>query len=527
MAKKRGLEYIARLSEATITLVLLMFIVFFAQALVVLVCLYVYEKPPPRTLCAGSCYKLDSQQWKIHSADKFFLPDGTVHLVRRIDTQDNGVYTEEEISDVNGSILWQGIRKDRPFKHLDWAEPPGWLDERDIGTMGVLEVPIRVGEKLEEVWQYNFKSDMFMGYKVEGGLIGYLGADGFAVSKTQTQPFGKFKGLTSWTDEDPSCIVMLVVTKRRIYQIDFRSRKVETVFDSKQSDIEFIQWHRWRPVNPKERIQYRPLIDCQTVDHKHHLIMREPNQILTMELPEQMQPKQMQTLRHWSSKVAFTATSDTLFLKYYEDRLNPPASLKLLREYQREYNSKPQPQSLQLYKVADSGKLELVNRFDWTKPVRNEPYQPYPPDRRETIIRWASTASPPVFNLLCELFGNSLYKLGCSEGIFMMQVYDFIITEFRPHYSSLNYVLSAAMMAFALWHGWPRRTSLSKLILWLIIVGAFNLAGLLTYLGLNHTPVIKCTACGKKRGLEKFNCIRCGSPLPAPQRRPTDLILAD
>jgi len=33
-----------------------------------------------------------------------------------------------------------------------------------------------------------------------------------------------------------------------------------------------------------------------------------------------------------------------------------------------------------------------------------------------------------------------------------------------------------------------RRTSWGKLILWLIIVGAFNLAGLLTYLGLNHTP---------------------------------------
>jgi len=83
------------------------------------------------------------------------------------------------------------------------------------------------------------------------------------------------------------------------------------------------------------------------------------------------------------------------------------------------------------------------------------------------------------------------------------------------------------MMGFALWHGWSRRTSWSKLFLWLIIVGAFNLAGLLTYLALNHTTVIKCPACGKKRGLERFNCIRCGSGLPVPQRRPTDLILAD
>jgi hypothetical protein len=131
-----------------------------------------------------------------------------------------------------------------------------------------------------------------------------------------------------------------------------------------------------------------------------------------------------------------------------------------------------------------------------------------------------------VFNLLWELFGDGLYELR-DKGMGVMQGYAFIITELRPLYNSLNYVLSAAMMAFALWHGWPRRTSKSKLILWLIIVGAFNLAGLLTYLGLNHTPVIKCTTCGKKRGLERFNCIRCGNTLPAPQRRPTDLILAD
>jgi hypothetical protein len=107
----------------------------------------------------------------------------------------------------------------------------------------------------------------------------------------------------------------------------------------------------------------------------------------------------------------------------------------------------------------------------------------------------------------------------------LTQVYVKLIMELRPRYSFFNYLLSAAMMAFALWHGLARRTSWIKLVLWLIIVGAFNLAGLLTYLALNHTPVIKCPICGKKRGLEEPNCIRCGNPLPIPQRRPTDLIM--
>lgn len=522
MATKKVLEYVARPTEAVIALILIMFIVLFAQVLITqLVWLYMCEKPLPPKFP-------DDQQWRVHRADKPFLPDGTMHLVRRIDTQDNGDYTREEITDVNGNILWQGIRNDRPFKYLDWGSRPTWFFDRrtlDPGLTGVLEVPVRVGEEVKEVWQYDFEAKAFAGYRIEGGLMGYLGAGGFANSRAQAQPLGEFTGFTSWTDENPSSVVMLWRTKRRIYQIDFRTRKVETVFDSGQSDIESIRWHQWRPMNPKDRdssdIQYRPLIDCQTADHKHHLIMREPNQILTVELPEQMQPKQMSVYR--PSKVDFTATSNALFLKYHEGHFNSPESHKLLEQYKREYDSKPQPQSLQLYKVIDDGKLELVKQFDWIRPVWEEPY---PPDRRETIMRWASTTSPPVFDLLWYLFGDSLYKFG-REGVSMvrmMQAYAIIITGFRPRYSLLNCVLSAAMMLFAFWHGWSRRTSLCKLFVWLILVGAFNLAGLLGYLALNHTAVIKCPVCGRRRGLERVDCVRCGAELPVPERRKLDLI---
>ena len=95
----------------------------------------------------------------------------------------------------------------------------------------------------------------------------------------------------------------------------------------------------------------------------------------------------------------------------------------------------------------------------------------------------------------------------------------------RPGNSVLNWVLSVVMMGFTFWHGWPRRTNLCKLIFWIIFVGTFNLAGLLTYLALNHTTVIKCTTCGKRRGLEKIDCVRCGTVLPIPIQRKTDLIL--
>jgi hypothetical protein len=529
MATKRVLEYIARPTWTVVTLILLTFAVFFAQFLVVgLVWLYTYEKKPhPKPP--------DGLEWKTHNASKLFLPDTTLHFVHRMDTQSDDDYTKEEITDVNGNVLWQGIRKERPFKYLDWGKPPReyteFFSERQMRRMfmwipwlsRVLEAPVRVGGEVKEVWQYDFEAQAFAGYEVGGGPMGYLGADGFAAFKAQ--PFGEFKGFTSWTDDDPSSVVMLWWTKRQIYQIDFRSRKVETVFDGNQSDIELIRWHQWRPMNPKDGddsgIQYRPLIDCQTADRRHHLILREPNQIITVELPEQMREPNRIFMRRWSNW-DFTATDKTIFAQYRERNFNPPKSYKLFEQYNLEYDSKPQPQSIELYKLTSDSKLELLSRFDWTRPVAKTTYV----DQEEIFLRWASKTSPPAFDLLMILFGDDLYEL-IYKGMGMTQGYAAIITNLRPRYSSLNYVLSTAMLAFALWHGWSRRTSLGKLILWLIIVGAFNLAGLLTYLALNHTPVIKCPICGRKRGLERPNCIRCGSPLSVPQRRPTDLIFAN
>jgi hypothetical protein len=528
MAKKRVLEYTARLSGAVITLVLLMFVVLFTQFLTAeLWWQHTNKKLSPPKFS-------DDPQWSTHIAVKLFLPDGTMNLSHRKDTlrydDYTDDYTKEQITDVNGTFLWQGIHKDRPSKYLAWAsfvENFGEWQMRNMSQLnpnlpGVLEVPVRVAGEVKEVWQYDFEAQVFAGYEVGGGLMGFLGADGFAVSRAK--PFGEFKGFTPWTDENPSSVVMLWQTKRRIYQLDFRTRTVETLFDSAQSDIESIRWHQWRPMNPKDRddsgIQYQPLIDCRTSNNKHHLIMREPNQILTVETPEQMREPNQMLMRRWSN-LDFTATDKTIFAQYRERNLNLPASPKLLEQYMQEYDSKPQPQSLQLYHVTNDGKLNLISSFGWTKPMAKILY---PPVHREIIQKWACKASPPVFDLLWYLFGDSLYNFS-REGMGMMQGYAAIITLARPGYSSLNYALSAAMLAFALWHGWARKTSWGRMLCWFAVVALFGIAGLLTYLALNHTPAIKCPICGKKRGLERFDCVRCGSPLPVPQRKPTDLIM--
>jgi hypothetical protein len=537
ITKKRCLEQVSRLSVIAITLALLIFVVIIAQVIATqLWWLYRYEKPVPLKFTD----RMESPEQKIQKASKMFLPDGTLHLVRITDMQSYNDNTKEEITDVNGNILWQGIRKDKPFEYLSWASQPvffnGWsflnifLLSPDLS--GVLEIPVRNGQEVKEVWRYNFEAQIFEGYDIESGPDGYLGADGYVSERTQVKPLGECMDFTAWTDENPSSVIMLWQTKRKIYQIDFQNRIVEKVFESAANDINYMNWHSWRPQNPKDQkasdIHYRPLLVCQTKDNKYHLIMREPNQILAIDLPEQ-----------WQKKVNFTATSNAIFVKYNETNYNPPQSPELAEQYNREYFNKPQPQSVQLYKVVDNGTLTQVSRFGWMRPVPdiNAPRR-YNTDQWWIYQKWVSKTSPPMFDLVWYLCGDTLDKLH-QERIGMMKNYIELIMQFRPSrtefrqfeqtqedWSPTNCLLSAVMMGFALWHGFSRRTSWPKLISWLVLVGLFNLAGFLTYLALNHTSLIKCPACGKRRGLEMDNCVQCGSPLPIPQRKPTDLIMA-
>jgi hypothetical protein len=87
-----------------------------------------------------------------------------------------------------------------------------------------------------------------------------------------------------------------------------------------------------------------------------------------------------------------------------------------------------------------------------------------------------------------------------------------------------NIFVVVAMLALAIWHAWPRRTSWLALALWMMLIAAFSVAGFLTYLSLNHTATIRCGACGRKRGLQKPSCAFCNAPLPAPRRKETDLV---
>ena len=472
---------------------------------------------------------------KIRNSAKQFLPDGTIHLVYTfsdVPTVSEDDQKQQEVYDANGSLLWSGLQKNRPYEYLSWTEVPSDYSQRfdeqrmkQIYTITPefsrpLEIPVRSQEKIQQIWRYDPTRQLFVGYRVNGGNIGYIGSKGFTDSISRAKPFGTFKMFTDWCPQDSFSPTLLWQTNRRIYEINFEKQRVQLIFESIESNIKQIALHKWRPIRsetePDLKIPYRPLIKCMDEDNKHHLIMRNPDRKLTVTVDDDW----------WSLPLSFTATTQGIYLYHFDTEKRLPTayskSPKLIDEWLRKFEGKPYKNWMELYKVDNKANLHLLNRYDWTVPARTGPILKVNPPRKKTK-HYVRQFSPPLYDLTWYLsgsFGAYLYRNN-----FLTSDFAFFVAEIRPGNSILNWVLSLAMAGFAFWHGWPRQTSRAKLIFWLAFTLAFNLAGLLTYLALNHTPIIKCSSCGRSRGLARVNCLRCGTELSAPKRRKLDLIL--
>jgi hypothetical protein len=147
-------------------------------------------------------------------------------------------------------------------------------------------------------------------------------------------------------------------------------------------------------------------------------------------------------------------------------------------------------------------------------------------DKRQVVENYFTVFSPPVFYGLNKTIENNPIDFDTvfpddREG--MIRGYVELVKDSYPRNLFICVPICIVMMLFVIWHGWARKSNRFCLALWAILVGLFGLAGLLTYLALNHTPIIKCPICGKKRNLEKDECIRCDAKLPGAKA----LIIAD
>jgi hypothetical protein len=384
-----------------------------------------------------------------------------------------------------------------------------------------VRIPVKSDNKIEQIWRYYPGAQYFKGYNASGEQIGYAGATGFTESKSKVTPFGEFGLFTAWCPKDSSNPTLLWQSQRHIYQINFEKQEVEIIFESTEADIETVRTslHAWRDLKLGEEEyvdskKYRPLIHCQTRDGKHHLILREPNEQFSFDL-------------HLPS---FTATRQAIYVRNYGNDM-PPApdinsSQQVINQWMQELqNTKTWNVWTELYKVNNNGELELVNRYEYTRSPTSGPLHKTK-DPRPPVQRYISQFSPGLYDLIIRCLGRKYWSRSFqNRGDFF---YDLMrgILEIRPYDGVINRILSGLMMVFVFWHSWPRRTTWAKFIFWVVFTGLLNIAGLLTYLALNHTAVIKCPVCGKRRGLAQVDCVRCKALLPGPERGKLDLIFS-
>ncbi|MBW8038871.1 MAG: hypothetical protein FVQ85_02595 [Planctomycetes bacterium] len=546
MKLKNISKYIAPSSKVVMTIVIFLFVVYILQVITIELSDEISRMlvKTKRNLSTAESTKQFSKAEKrlrrIYRSGKNFLPDGTIHLTYRRG-RTSGRFDEPEkiqIYDVNDVLIWQGLENENPYEYLSWSDQrfrPHTSYHRHFTRLEmnniqmitpefsrVIEIPIRAQDGTIQVWRYLPGSDLFMGYRLDRSKIGFLGSAGLTLSKTEAKPFGRFKFNSSWYPAGASEPTVLWQTRRHLYQINFHKKQVKLLFESPKANIQAVVLREYQPSDaqmPKaQKIKYRPTIRLMTEDKKQHLIMRKPEQKLTITFPDD----------RWSSAMNFTATEEGMFLIHQDSEIRmPEAYLKSHKSYLQwisKFEGKPYKRWVELYKVDNQANLHLLNRYEWIVSGEFLP-KVQRTNFRLKVQRAAMAFSAPLYDLVCFLLGSEFfiqrYRMGNDFVSGLMRT----IVEIRPSNSIFNWVLGIAMVGFAFWHGWPRQTSRAKLIFWLAFTLIFNLAGLLTYLALNHTHIIKCPSCGKSRGLGQVNCLRCGTELPAPQQGKLDLIL--
>ena len=496
-------------------------------------------EPQPQTEASEA----EKQQQRIARATKEFLPDGTIHLITTIYEEVNGEHkTEKQIWDVNNVLLWSGTdRDDSPFEYLSW---PSWsfnysgsyvyFDAEDMESAlmitpmfsQVLMVPVipSVGQ-IAGHWRYEPRKRYFVGFNSRGEKIGYAGANGIRELRNQVEPFGQFKTMKAWSSQESPSPILLWQTRHRLYKIDFLKRTVRLIFDAKEKEIaKVLSHHFWVPQSDRDQpdiATYRPAVRIVTKDQANYLLLRDPNEQLTLKTPPNWNP----------DSFSIAPGTDRILLEYQDQEGGvPPPNYRFHPEWTEKYRYSPYREWVELYEVDRTGKLELINRFEWVNPGRKKRVSSWDKieSRRKRAACYVAALAPPIFNLAWEAhYREIIADHGKPRGINESAII-LLINPWRDvHLTTmpLNLALSLLMVAAAFANGWARRTSWAKFVFWLVFVGLFNVAGLLTYLALNHTAVIKCPACGKRRGLERLDCARCGAELPLPQPRKVDLIL--
>jgi len=521
----------------------------------------IFPRPQVQTVEKPSLYT-NQRLLRINDSEKEFLPDGTIHLIHHPRSENMPGYgnskTPEiaEIYDTADNLLWQGESRNIPYTYLtNRFERSGNIYPRSMQRRGpepdfsrTLSVPVVTnGREIVQRWRYVPRHGYFIGTDNRGKIIGYAGANGIKETPKQIEPLELPDIINAWCPAGSHSPVLLWTAGSKVYQISFSTNSFQLLINAPGHKFERVRLNNWknfdllnkpvtdgRSVRTETRLEgktreeleitarTRPAIHLKTESDQHFLVFRDPLRQVKVNLPEDHVPNH--------NSPSFFAFNDKVFMSRSGPKvsLNTPSLCLICGESEHKLN--PNHRFTELYQVMENGDIAMINSFQWQK------YPPYfernwwgPESYIDQIYYgmedYATATLPILTNILWHSYYNKILTQGYRErSSFDSFTYE-MLSVVHPTNISYNIILSAIMLCLALAHAWPRRTSWAKLIFWTVLVTLFNIGGIITYLSLNHTAIIKCPVCGKKRGLQRPDCIACGTNLPEPEQKQTDLVM--
>lgn len=479
----------------------------------------------------------ENRERRIYNSSIKYLPDGTIHLIYPTGKTDNRISQAladlydlrgpdrfVKIYDVNDSLLWSGPETKIPYTYLKQAN--GFfphsnqnLDsaqnlDPDFTRDLIFPVADAEGEKTE-FWRYDFDRCYFTGYGRDKTLLGYCSASGFTDDKGSVVPFEPLRNLSAWIPVSSRSPQAFLLTKQRLWQVNFENRRLEKICESLESEISYVQMIDWRQLTETDP-DSRPALLAGLKGLDYILILKDPHQVLPIQWPEFLS-EDSGSFSLYSSGNSFYLVAD-----WIQGAPDPSRDIQGYMKWRKENLSKPLPLRQKLFRVEENGTLSLLNHFEYTRP----PYQPSASqilqnEKLDAMRRITSIFAPVSFSWIYSAI-DQRYKSAYSQSLF--GGFCMLVQETHPRAARFYYPISLVFVVIALIHALPRRTSWGRIAAWLVFIFCFNLAGFLTYLSLNHFPVICCISCGRRRGLNRPDCPACGAALPEPETRDVDLV---
>ncbi|MHC4292262.1 MAG: hypothetical protein ACYSTR_08645 [Planctomycetota bacterium] len=463
------------------------------------------------------------QQRDIHNSVKVFAPDGTVYLINNalIAGTRESKYI---VKDQSNKILFEGKEEDNPYSFIQWYPKTknrynqSYMNQRQLNELNLISgefsrhfiVPMVNGyNKRVGHWFFDTDKQLFKYYNLSGEQIGYIGANGYAESKSEAVAFEECERMESWLRPNSYDPVMIYRTLHSVYQIDFSNKQVDALIKTDNDPIRHVAFINWLE---NWEYDYRPALVAYTNSNKLYLHLKNPEQVIETQLPDNFPNYAMPI---------FAADENTIFARS-EELLGVPKTNDpdILLAWRRDNWNKAKEHRICLFEVDNTGIFSEKSSFAWTQPVRN-PNVVYRvlPDTASTITNSVSSPVPMWLTFRLRKIHSDYFWPEWGRQTLQL------IRDYSVFRMPINLCMMAVFSVLAFLHGWPRRTHIAKLIFWVGFVFLFNLPGFLTYLALNHTPVIHCANCGKKRGLLQDICCRCGAALPLPKAKETDLVM--